>query len=627
MELILYCRGEGGWDPQRFSSVLEAPETFTKIWLACTQTLPGPELSSFLARQSLTPEFVSAPNAVRAVNRALLGSAGDVLVSFEGLLDVPGYAAALEDAAKHHDRAGIVVPAWVDSTLSGAEIVARLAGTSLPRATAVATSDSGTVLLRRTVINMIGALDPELTDWPDALADYSMRALRLGFETVVAHRALVRSPTKRRCTLPIENPPEALTRKHPCFTAHQALFEGDYAPMLATRALTRKDPVEVCLDIRYLPEGAINGTGVYALELARALVKHTPSNVTLWVDTEAQRASVERLGLPIVQGAEAPARLDVLHRPAQVFEARHLAGLLSAPAPLVITFQDLIAWRAASTFRVAEEHARYRNVSYLAVRSAQALIAISEHNRGELIRELHIPEEDVRTVHHGVHVDSFKPMGEAEDRARLKPHDIPRSFFFYVGSDYAHKNLRLLLASYASLRKGWRNGGIPPALVMVGHPSGSIDAVYPLLREHPLPGVTYLPGVSQSVLESLYRQAIAVLYPSAYEGFGLPILEAMAAGTPVLGSSLSSIPEVGGDAALYLQEMSVPELRGRMEELAQSPELRKELVGLGRQRVKEFTWEKTAHGTFAVYQQVLERPSARSLFDRRMARELWRYQR
>jgi glycosyltransferase involved in cell wall biosynthesis len=176
-------------------------------------------------------------------------------------------------------------------------------------------------------------------------------------------------------------------------------------------------------------------------------------------------------------------------------------------------------------------------------------------------------------------------------RPAARPRSAP--YFLCSGSDYPHKNLPFLLRSYAWLRARWPEA---PELVLVGHRTKA-PGIYELGHE-PAPGVRYLGELDRDALPALYQHAEAFIYPSTYEGFGLPILEAMAAGTPVICARLTSVPEVAGDAALYLDELSMDELADRMREVAT---VRQRLIEAGRERVKRFTWEETARRTAEVY--------------------------
>jgi glycosyltransferase involved in cell wall biosynthesis len=414
-----------------------------------------------------------------------------------------------------------------------------------------------------------------------------------------------------------------LDERHAYYPAQRESAQADFALGFSSRALNGvRGDLSVCLDIRYLPEDAINGTSVYAIELSKALTQHTPVRLSFYVASDKQRQSLEPLGLPVHVGGELPAHVQLLHRPAQLFRPDHLPLLLRSPVPYVISYQDLIAYRAGSVWPSGADQKRYQLTSYVSVRAAQGIIAISDHNRRELIREFQVPEEHVRTVYHGVDSAAFARRPGEDSAGALRPLGLPRRFFLFIGSDYAHKNVRLLLASYVNFRMQWKHREDTPGLVLVGHPSGTADGVFPYLRQKPMPGVHYVGGVSHEVLRALYHQAVAYVYLSAYEGFGLPLLEAMAAETPILCTRFSSIPEVAGDAALYTDEMNDTAIARQMVELATEPELRRRLAAKGQERVAQFTWKQTALKTYEAYREAIQRPSTMSLTDRRWLTEL-----
>jgi glycosyltransferase involved in cell wall biosynthesis len=547
-----------------------------------------------------------------ALNRALLATGRDVLVIPEDATPLPGCLEELARARTLHDRVAAVIPVAFDGRLDDDEV---RAGSGLPAAAEVPGPDGSFVLLAGEVRKMIGALDPAFTAPRDALTDWCLRAQRLGYVTLRALRAW----TRVTATPAFARAP-SLERRHPSWLLQREGAESDPAAQLPRQSLAlRRGRITVCLDLRYLLEQAINGSGVYAVELARALVEHTPSDVFCLVTSEPQRQGLARLGLRVHREGEALPAFDVVHRPSQVFWAPDLRWLLRAPAPMVLTFQDLIAYRVPTAFPSPQEHAVYREVSHLSARAAQAVIAISEHNRGEIVSELLVPTDRVHVVHHGVHAQRFARRDAEGNRARLRALGLSDSFFFAVGADYAHKNLRLLLAAYASVRSRWAGPGPAPSLALAGHTSKTADGVYPRLREAAPPGVVFLDQVPDETLVALYQESLALMFPSAYEGFGLPILEAMAASTPVVGIRASAVPEVTSDAALLVDEPSDLALAEAMLALATRTELRSSLIARGVARAQAFTWEKTARETFRVYERAISAASPTSLQERRVA--------
>jgi hypothetical protein len=199
--------------------------------------------------------------------------------------------------------------------------------------------------------------------------------------------------------------------------------------------------------------------------------------------------------------------------------------------------------------------------------------------------------------------------------------NLPSRYFFSLATDFPHKNLPNLLDAYAILRSRWREGE-PPGLLLAGYRTGGRRGVYPELVSKPLDkGLVFLGPVTHDQLRVLYQRAVALVFPSLYEGFGLPPLEAMAAGTPVIAMPISAVPEVAGDCVLYPDGLSPADLARSMELVATSEALREGLRTRGLQRVQEFRWESTARATLEVYRSAVRRPSDRSLQMRRLLRD------
>ena len=600
-------------DLVRLAGVLAGGVPLQHLWFVGADPSAVDGLSRLLPKGGPALEVV-AEGGTAGLNRALLLCTHDVLIAAPGVVPEAGCVGALAQAARAHDRIAAVTPVarFDEQPLPAALTVG---GAGIPEILEVPAPDTSCLLLRGDLLRMIGALDPLFGKPHDALSDWCLRAQRLGFLTVRAQRAWVRVDAGQHISLSHD---QQLARRHPSYEAQRSRAESNIAARLPHQALSlERGTLSMCLDVRYLPEDAINGTGLYAVELGRALGAHTPARVSWLVLTEGQERALTRQGFTVYREGSATPTFDLVHRPAQVFRPRDLPWLLDAQAPFVITYQDLIAYRACSAFARFEDHEDYRLASHLALRSAQAVIAISAHNRGEILREFHLADEDVSVVHHGVDAQRFAERDLARNRGLLSSLGVQGDFFFSVGSDYAHKNLRLVLASYTTFRARFAGPGATPRLVIAGHPSGTLDGIFPWLRLQSPPGVVYLGDVSDEALTALYQESVALLYLSAYEGFGLPLLEAMAARTPALCSRFSSIPEVAGDAALYADEMTDLAVARQMSELAKREELRHSIVELGAARVQTFTWAETARKSFAVYERALRSPSSRSLHERR----------
>lgn len=375
--------------------------------------------------------------------------------------------------------------------------------------------------------------------------------------------------------------------------------------------------VRVCMDVRGFPPGSVNGTGVYAMELLRRL----PADTCVLVAGEEQGRTFQALGLRTIETLMELRECRIFHRPSQIYDAASLDLFLKSPALPVITCLDLISYRAPPLFGSFEAYRRFRGFLFASLSSAQAVLAISEHGRREILEEFHLPPERVHCTLLGVDASWFSARDAAKNRDVLRKHGIAGRYFLFTGSDLPHKNLNLLLRGYALLRSRWQGPQSPPSLVLIGYRSGALGGIYDL-GATPAHGVRYLGAINREEVPALYQESLALVYPSSYEGFGLPVLEAMAAGIPVLCSRLTSLPEVAGDAALYLEDLSMDELAARMATLATDPELRGRLVEAGLRRARSFRWDETARKTMEIYQAVAEHPSREIELHRRTFAEL-----
>jgi alpha-1,3-rhamnosyl/mannosyltransferase len=206
---------------------------------------------------------------------------------------------------------------------------------------------------------------------------------------------------------------------------------------------------------------------------------------------------------------------------------------------------------------------------------------------------LGLPAARLEVVYNGLDFHPDDPAPEEE----APPVDVPGEFFLSVGSLEPGKNLALLRSAYElAAARGWH---LPPLLIVGSRREGVAH------EGPPPPGWTYLGRQPDTVLVYLYRRAVALLFPSTYEGFGLPIGEAMALGLPVICSRVSSIPEVGGQAPLYA-DLEPAAYLDAMRAISTDGSLRAELAERGRQQARRFSWKRCADETGAVYRQVLD---------------------
>ncbi|MSQ24340.1 MAG: glycosyltransferase family 1 protein [Chloroflexi bacterium] len=305
-----------------------------------------------------------------------------------------------------------------------------------------------------------------------------------------------------------------------------------------------------------------------------------------------------------VVGAARGQRADLLHAP-------YFSAPLVAPCPVVVTIHDVI------TLLLPEYRDRLMNRWYtalvaLAARRAAAIIAVSECSRRDISRVLGIPLARISVIGNAVD-ESFRPVNDDGVLAAVRSrYGLPDRFILYLGGFDVRKNVGRLLEAYAGLPQALRTAH---PLVIAGRPHLVGHPLYP----DPRPKiaaleiedtVTLVGEVAEDDKPAFYSAAHLFAWPSLYEGFGIPILESMACGTPVLTSKTSSLPEVAGGAACLVDPYDVPAMTEAMAALLGDPPRLAELRELGLKRAADFSWARAAQETAAVYEQVLHRPQS-----------------
>ena len=276
---------------------------------------------------------------------------------------------------------------------------------------------------------------------------------------------------------------------------------------------------------------------------------------------------------------------------------------LAAPCPFVITVYDLSFLRYPEAFRPFN---RWYLSQFTArsVKQAGAVITISDSTRQDVIDFLRVPPDKVHTVYCGVD-HSFHPQPASEITAFKTAHRLPDTFILFLGTLEPRKNVDGLIRAYALWRQ--REQTAPP-LVIAGGKGWYYAKIFQLVESLNLTEHVYFPGyVSQAELPLWYNAATLFVYPSHFEGFGLPVLEALACGTPVITSTASSLPEVTGvdGAACLIDPADTEALAQAMARLMSQPDRRASMSEQGRARAAGFRWKKTARETVAVYRKVL----------------------
>jgi glycosyltransferase involved in cell wall biosynthesis len=278
-----------------------------------------------------------------------------------------------------------------------------------------------------------------------------------------------------------------------------------------------------------------------------------------------------------------------------------------APCPVVVSIHDLSFEHLPLTFKRRSRVQLHLTVRQSA-RKAARILTLSESVRQDIIDTYGIAPERVTTIPIAAPAH-FRPVTDEEELQRVRhTYDIAGDYILSVGSIQPRKNLTRLVAAYARLRRERAEGRLPK-LVIVGKQAWLYDETLRAIEEQGIGDLTMLTGyVPDADLPALYSGAVCFVYPSYFEGFGLPPLEAMQCGAPVIAGNRTSLPEVLGEAGLLVDPFDEAAIATAIARLIDDPDLRAELRVKGLKRARGFDWHETARRTLAVYRQIVDKP-------------------
>lgn len=355
--------------------------------------------------------------------------------------------------------------------------------------------------------------------------------------------------------------------------------------------------VRIGVNALYLIPGGVGGTEIYLRELLAALAELDHTNEYLvFTNLETQSDLVPKqanfhwkpqavharfrpariLWEQVVLPFEATRyRLDVLFNPG-------FTAPIFSPCRQVTVFHDLQHKRHPEYFR-RFDLPFWRFLLWVSAHRSHRLIAVSEATRSDLLRFYRIPRERVTVVHHGV-----EPAFSRLDRSHTEP------YLLCVSTLHPHKNLTRLIRAY-----GRKERDFP--LILAGLRGFHTETIERLIEEMGLQDSVQITGwVPRAELYSLYERARAFVYPSTFEGFGMPVLEALAAGIPVACSDIPPLREVAGDAVLYFDPLTEGDIASAIERVMTDASLQERLATVGRERARPFTWERCAEQTLKI---------------------------
>jgi glycosyltransferase involved in cell wall biosynthesis len=236
------------------------------------------------------------------------------------------------------------------------------------------------------------------------------------------------------------------------------------------------------------------------------------------------------------------------------------------------------------------------------VKNAQKVFTISTASKNDIMKFYNKKNNDVIVTHLGIKAIDTDITKKSMEEIQKK-YNLSKNYFLFVGTLQPRKNITRLIEAFALLKNKYSE----ITLVIVGRKGWKYDEIIEAPTKYNVTdSVLFLDFVPDEDLPSLYANAIAYVLPSLYEGFGLPVLEAMEYDCPVITSNISSLPEAGGEAALYVNPENVIDISDKMEKLLSDEELRKNLIKKGHEQIKKFSWEKTAKETLAVLEAVAQ---------------------
>jgi glycosyltransferase involved in cell wall biosynthesis len=368
--------------------------------------------------------------------------------------------------------------------------------------------------------------------------------------------------------------------------------------------------MKIGLNLLYLLPSQVGGTETYATELMRALDRtvegdeflvflnsesanfHIPASPKfrkiicgVRANNRIKRYLFEQFVLPFLVSWY---RVDILHS-------------LGYVGPILLLQKHIITIHDANFVRLSwlmspVKRRVYGLIARLSARTCNHIITISSFAKEELVNCLGVTSTKVTVVHHGVPLANEPAIGDGwlHGLAELQP------YVLVLGGGSRHKNIRSFVASFARVQDCF-----PHKLVIAGHLSDSMGDL-PEALELINSGRIIITGfLKDTDLDATYRGADLFVFPTLYEGFGLPILEAQARSVPVLCSRVASLPEIGGNSVAYFDPTSVDDMAEKLRDLLGSPEVMRDLVDRGHKNLLRFTWEHAASQICAIYKHIL----------------------
>jgi O-antigen biosynthesis alpha-1,2-mannosyltransferase len=345
--------------------------------------------------------------------------------------------------------------------------------------------------------------------------------------------------------------------------------------------------LNIALDATYSGGPYLSGVGVYSREILYGLARLRAGQTFSWAyRPHALSASFKQSLPPNVHRAWLGKR-RTWPWPADLFHGLNQRADARMCRRVVATFHDLFV--LTGEYSSPEFRERFAGQARRAAENADLIIAVSEFTAGQVSSLLAVERSRIRIIHHGARVPSEPPV---EDGAK-------ENLILHVGAIQTRKNVARLIDAFESTPEGWR-------MALAGSQGYGAGGIMARLERSPRRrDIDLLGYVTDAALEGLYRRARVLAFPSLDEGFGMPVIDAMARGVPVLTSEGSALEEIAGGAALLVDPRDSDALTAGLSRLARDADLRRELRRKGFERARKFSWEKAVERTWRVYEELL----------------------
>jgi len=365
--------------------------------------------------------------------------------------------------------------------------------------------------------------------------------------------------------------------------------------------------VRIGVDVRELEKGKATGIGRYLLDLLKFATKEKPRWEFILFGNQATKIDLEASNLEKIFIAEYfTPWWDQIKLPrylkkerVDIFLTPYLKVPLSIPCKLVVIINDLIPFLFPEYQKLKDRPRRiyFKNLGRRAAGRADKIITISQHSKKDILKVFQIPEEKIKVIYLGVD-RAYQPLISNLKEATSK-YGINKKFIFYFGNFNPHKNVKALIEAYYRLPQKIKDGY---QLVLGGRRDRHCMGLEKMIKRLKLEEKAIFTGfISEKDLPAIYSAAELFVFPSLREGFGLPPLEAMACGTPVITSNITSLPEVVGEAGILVNSYNVDEIKAAIIKVLTDSALRNNLIKRGLERAKQFTPEKTAKQILRVF--------------------------